>query len=54
MKKYTPEEELENVDDIDCEALMNSVPEYDEVEGELTEKDIDNMIVGYKSQGLYY
>ena len=47
-------DKLENVDDINCYDLMGFMPEYDEVEGELTEQDIDNMIVEYKAEGLYY
>lgn len=43
-------EELENVDDIDLSPLE---PEYDDIEGEVTEHDIDTMIQEYRAMGIY-
>ena len=50
MNKNLEYNELENVDDIDLSQLDS---EYDPIEGEVTEKDIDNMIRGYKTMGMF-
>jgi len=47
-------DELENVDDINMDELISPEKEYDPLEGEITERDVDAMIRGFKMQGLYY
>lgn len=49
---YIPEDELINVDNISDFELFGT-PEYDIVEGRVTEEDINRKITEVKTEGAY-